>query len=263
MDTAVASRRLALLGAWGAALTVVVVAASALLRLGTSLDAGGNAASTLPAALESAARIAHRISASAVGLVALAAAVVAWRGRPVGAERGAALAAVVVLTLFLAALGRYTPGYRFVGVTVANAVSGVALACAFAWLRAGARGADRAPRPAALAAALTLLAVLAELGLGTAASASGMQGVMAFEPLHVGLGPVVGGMAAAVAARGYRESSRRGIRKGIVALALAQMALGSVLAAAGGARGIPAAWAHAMIACAMALALAALAARGR
>jgi hypothetical protein len=242
-----------------------VVAASALLRLGTTLDAGGNAASILPAALEAGVRIVHRVSASIVGILALAALVLAWRARPVPGERLAALVAIAALTLLLAGIGRYTPGYRFVPVTVLNSVAGVALACAFVWLRGEAlrRGAER-DRVVALAAGLALLGLLAELKFGTAASASAMHGLPgAFEPLHVALGPVALGVAVFAAALRQRGSPSRRLRAAIAALAAAQMAFGMTLAAMGSARGMPAAWIHAMLGCAIAMALAALAARGR
>lgn len=229
-------RLLASIARWGAALGFVVVAASALLRLGTSIDAGGNAASILAPALESFARIAHRIAASAVGLLAVAAVIVALRERPVPCARRAPLVAIVAFTLVLAAIGRYTPGYRFLGVTVANAVLGVGLACAFLLLSA--RTETRRM--------LVVAAILFEIGLGTAASAAAMHGRLAFEPLHVALGPVV---AAFVAWIGLRE------RGWIAALAVAQLALGMLLAAMGSSRGLPGQWLHAMLACALALAV--------
>lgn len=239
-------RLLAGIARWGAVLAFVVVAASALLRLGTSIDAGGNAMSTLAPALESFARIAHRIAASAVGLLAVAAVIVGLRERPVPCWRRAPLAAIVVCTLVLAGIGRYTAGYRFLGVTVANAVLGVALACAFALLR-GRTETSRARRNLPV-----LIAVLVEIGLGTAASFAAMHGGLAFEPLHVAFGPVVAALVAWIA---MRE------RGWIVALAVMQMALGMALAAMGAARGIPGEWLHAMLACALAVALAARAAR--
>jgi hypothetical protein len=249
MATALNDRRLARVAGWGAAFAVVVVAASALLRLGTRLDAGGNAVSMLAAALESLARLAHRVSASLVALVALAAVVLAIRARPVPCGRRAALAAIVLATVALAAIGRYTPGYRFVGVTVANATLGVLLAAAFAFLRAQANdGARKGPRVAPL---LVLVAVLAETALGTAASAEAMHGRVAFEPLHLALGPVVAALAVWAAIR---------YRGGIAAIAVAQLGLGIALAALGASRGVPGEWLHAMLACALAIALASRAA---
>jgi len=232
---------LAAVGRWGAALAFVVVAASALLRLGTSLDAGGNAASTLAPALESSARIVHRAAASAVGLLVIAALALALRQRPVPCRRRAALAAIVVCTLGLAAIGRYTPGYRFAGVTVANAVLGVALACGFASL---AVERQTAIRPAYV---IGILAVLAQVGLGSAASAEAMHGRLAFEPLHVALGPVVAAVVAWIAVRD---------RGWIAVLAVLQMALGMALMVPGAARGLPGEWLHAMLACALAVVLA-------
>jgi hypothetical protein len=265
MAEALTARRLAALATAGVALTFVVVAASALLRLGTALDAGGNAASRLPATVEATARLVHRISASGVGIAALAAAIVAFASRPVPRARLAAIGAIVVLTGFLAAIGRYTPGYRFLPVTVGNALGGIALACAFMWLRmqatrsAGIEGRTAVSRAATLALAIALV----QAGVGTASSALAMHGVRTMEPWHVASGFVVAGIAVAVAVYRYREAGGRAARAWIFALALAQMALGFALAAADAQRGIPGAWAHAMLACALALALTALAARGR
>ena len=235
-------RLLAGIARWGAGLAFVVVAASALLRLGTSIDAGGNATSTLAPALESFARIAHRIAASAVGLLAVAAVSVALRERPVPCARRAPLVAIVAFTIVLAAIGRYTPGYRFLGVTVANAVLGVGLACAFLLVR------GKMEKPFPVAGIVVLAAILSEIGLGTAASAAAMHGRLAFEPLHVALGPVVAALVAWIA---LRE------RGWIAALAVAQLALGMLLAAMGSSRGLPGEWMHAMLACALALAVAA------
>lgn len=236
-------RALAAVARAGVAFAFVVVAASALLRLGTSIDPGGNAASTLAPALESSARLAHRIAASAVAILALAAVALALRERPVPCRRRAALAAIVVFTLVLATIGRHTPGYRFLAVTVANSVLGAALACAFAWLAVA--GTQRA-RSMRIAYAGVVVAILAEIALGTAASAAAMHGRLAFEPVHVALGPVAAGLVAWIA---LRE------RRWIAALAVLQMVLGMALAALGSARGLPGEWLHAMLACALAVAV--------
>ncbi len=263
MAEALTARRLAALGTGGVALTFVVVAASALLRLATTLDPGGNAASRLPATVEAIARLAHRVSASGAGIVALAVLVVAFTSRPVPRARLAAIGAIVLLTGSLAAIGRYTPGYRFLPVTVGNALGGIALACAFMWLRMqSTRSAGIEGRSAvSWAATLALAVVLVQAGVGTAASALAMHGVRTLDPWHVASGFAVVGIAVAVAAYRYRD--RGAARAWIFALALGQMAMGFVLAAADAQRGIPGAWAHAMLACALALALTALAARGR
>jgi hypothetical protein len=158
--------------------------------------------------------------------------------------------AIVVATVVLAAIGRHTPGYRFLGVTVANATLGLLLAAAFAFLRAQVN--DGARKGFGVAPLLVLVAVLAETALGTAASAEAMHGRLAFEPLHVALGPVVAALAVWAAIR---------YRGGIAAIAAAQLALGIALAALGASRGVPGEWLHAMLACALAIALARAAAR--
>lgn len=264
MAEALTARRLALLAAWGAALSFVVVAASALLRLGTALDAGGNVSMRIPALLESGARLVHRASASGVGIVAFLAAIVAFTSRPVPRARLVAVVSILLLTAFLAALGRHTPGYRYIAVTLGNAVGGVALACAFVALRVQATPAGGGgDRSVSIAASLALALVLVQAGLGTAAGALRMHGSVALDPWHVSLGPAIAAIAVAAAAYHRRMPEAGSIRAWVFGLALAQMGLGILVAAADGGRGIPVAWAHAVLACALALALTALAARGR
>lgn len=251
MDPALSERTLDRLALAGAALTVVVVAASALLRLGTTLDAGGNVAAELPAMLRVPVRLAHRIAASGVAIVAVAAVIVALAGR-VARARAAPLAAVVALTALLAIVGPLTPGHRFAAVTVANALGGVALACAFLWLR-GSPGA----RATSLAALAALAVLFAHAGLGTAASAASMHGEHALDAWHVAAGPAIAAIVVAAATQGRHAAPARALRWTLVGFAVAQMALGMALLAAPAAR--PLAWAHALGACAVALALAALA----
>ena len=257
MDAALSARRLSRLGAWGIALTLVVVAASALLRLGTTLDAGGNVSAELSAGLQRWVRPAHRLAASGVAIVALLAVVVAFASRPVGARRFAVLAAIAGLTTLLAILGPLTPGYGLAAVTIANAVGGIALACAFAWLDE--RASPFPARTVSLVAMGALALVLAHGALGTAASAAAMHGERGLDPWHVASGPVVVAVATCAAGFGSRSLRAPALRWTVFGAALAQMALGMMLAALPASR--VASWSHAMGAFALALALAALAAR--
>ena len=243
-----AAARLARIGAWGAVLTLAILMASALLRLSTGVE-GGEARSLLPPAVETGARIAHRISAMGVALLAAFALVVAVRDRPAPAARVFTVAAIVALTLVLAAIGRYTPGYRVAAVTVVNVAAGTALVCAFAWLRELA--AARAVAPLAVVA---LGLALAQAALGAATSAAAMWGERAFGPLHIWMAAMLAGVIAAAA---WQQRTRRALGAALVALTVAQAALGVYLA---GARSPPLALAHAAVAAVLAVLLVRLAA---
>ena len=102
------------------------------------------------------ARVAHRVAASAVGIIAIALVFVGWSRL----ERGERIAAGIafVLTAGLAWLGRHTPS-ELPLVTLGNVAGGFALAAAFAWVaarpaRGGAQpGAERGAEPRAEAGA--------------------------------------------------------------------------------------------------------------
>lgn len=243
-----APRVLAATGAGGALLTIVILAMSVLLRLGTH-GQGEVAVSTLPAGLEQGARIAHRVAAMGVGILAAFALVVAWRGDAATRPPAWALGAVVGLTALLAAIGRYTPGYRVDAVTVLNVAGGVALAAAFWALRP--RGAMR-PDAVALAALLLLL-VLAVLG--AAVDANAMRGARAFGPLHLWVALVFGCVALAAAWRGRRRPM---LAVPAAILTVAQLALGLAVLASGELRPLALGWLHAMVACVLALLLVSL-----
>ena len=237
-------------GAWGAALTVVILAMSVLLRLGTRLEAG-EAVSMLPAAMEQAARIAHRLAAMGVGLLAALALVQMWIERPVAPARRYAVVAIVGLTLVLASIGRHTPGYRIDAVTIANVTGGIALAAAFALLRATSGAQTRIDGVAA--GALALLLALA--GLGAATDAAALRGEQAFGPMHLWVAAFFIALALAAA---WHQRRRARLAGAVAALAGIQFVLGFFLV---GQRPIALAWAHAMIACALALLLVSLAVR--
>lgn len=248
-----AQRALGNAGLWGALLTLVILAMSVLLRLGTQIQ-GDEAVSTLPAGVEQWARVAHRVAAMGVGMLAALALVAAWRGGVQQREVRAAVGVVVALTLLLAVVGRYTPGYRADLVTVMNVAGGIALAAAFWALRP--RG-NAAPDGVALAA-LVLLLVLA--AFGAAGDAAAMRGTRAFGPLHLLLAAIFAGLALAAAWRGRK---RRALAASVAILTVAQFALGLALVAARGARPLAIGWPHAMIACALALGLVSLWAQRR
>jgi len=242
-----ARRTLAVVGTWGAALTVLILANSVLLRLGTVIQAE-SAVSILPAGVEQGSRIAHRLAAMGVGILAALAFVVAWRSEATPRPSARPVAAVVGLTLLLAVVGRYSPGYRIDFVTSVNVAGGVALAAAFWALRRPEPSLD----PAALAA-LAALVVLAALGAATDAAA--MRGERAFGPLHMWVGMVFGILTLSAA---WRGRARPWLAGAVVALTAAQVGLGLAILAVG-ARPIGLGWLHAMVACVLALVLVSLA----
>ena len=249
-------RLLASAGTWGALLTIAIVGLSALLRLTTRIDAG-EAISSLPATVQDAARLAHRVSAMGVAFLAALALVVTVGERPMPRQRVVAVAAVVALTLLLAMLGRYTPGYRFAVVTLLNVTGGTALACAFWWLReqvaaAPARaGQGMLPR-------LALAVLLVQSAVGASMAAAAMWGERVYGPSHLGLAALFAGLAALAA---WRHRRRRPLALAIGLLAALQLALGVALLAARGDGAWVIAATHAVIACILALGFVGLAAR--
>lgn len=245
------SRMVATAGLWGAALTAVILAMSFLLRLGTRIEADV-AFSVLPPDVEQWARLAHRVAAMAVGILAALALVAVATERPVRRALVPPVACLVGLTLLLSAIGRYTPGYRFDQVTVLNVVGGIGLAAAFWWLR---ESGGSARRPDVVAsAALGLLLVLATLG--ACADANAMRGTHAFVPMHLVFAPVFVVTALFAA---WRQRHRFVLAGALAALILTQVVLGFVLVAGPDIRAMMPAWIHGMIAMAVAFLLVSLA----
>ncbi len=247
-------RRLRLIGTWGAILTLAILLASSLLRLATGIEAG-EARSLLPPAVETGARIAHRLSAMAVAILAALTVMVTLRDRPAPASRVVAVAAIVALTLVLASIGRYTPGYRIAAVTVINVTGGTALACAFWWLReiAMAPSSDSGGE-LSIVPALALVLLLTQSALGAAASAGALWGAPASAALHAWMAVP---FLIAVAAAGLRARERRALALAVMALSALQVALGIYLGSAGG-RPLALTLAHAAIASLIALPLVSL-----
>lgn len=249
-------RALGAIGAAGALLTVTIVAASALLRLATEIHAG-EAVSQLPAAVEHAARIAHRLSAMAVGVLAALALVVATRSRPAGAERMAAVAAIVLLTVMLATIGRHTPGYRVMAVTVGNVTGGVLLACAFWWMREQSREGFRG---LSMSAFVALVVLVSQAALGAGMSALAMHGEHAIGPLHLWAASV---LVVLVGVAAWQGRAHAPLALGAVGLTLLEWGMGFLVMAAGEPRPLALTLTHAVASCVLALVLVSLGCRRR
>lgn len=136
-----------------------------------------------------AARLLHRISASAAGAAVLAIALIAFANRrELRHELGVALV-LLVLTLGLALLGRATPGAQSPAVPVGNLLGGMLMAGLLGWLALGGRREARHPEATAPGttgqpqtrrgpgagtwlSAFALAALAAELALGAMTSAT-------------------------------------------------------------------------------------------
>ncbi|MCX8114505.1 MAG: COX15/CtaA family protein [Burkholderiaceae bacterium] len=121
-----------------------------------------------------AARLTHRVAASAFALVALAAVVLGWR-RWGGPARAAAVALIAV-TATLALVGRYTPS-TLPAITLANVLGGLTLAGCLGFLISAQRSVARYVPPhrhaRALAVVLALLALQAASGTMISARSAG------------------------------------------------------------------------------------------
>lgn len=133
-------------------LVFTIIAASAYLRLdqaglgcddwpacyGLQLAAPGAAViQTVPkqSLVVVSVRITHRLAAAGIGLLIATIAVICFRSRRRW-PKGMAIAAVLVaLTLFLAVLGRATPGSGLPAVTLGNLLGGMAMLALLWWLR--------------------------------------------------------------------------------------------------------------------------------
>ena len=247
---------LAAAGLWGAMLMAAILATSALLRLASVVDPAGDALGTLPPAVEATARIAHRVAAMGVGVLAAFVALVAAAGRPVSWPRVTAAVAIVALTVVLAAAGRYTTGYRLPAVSVVNVAGGTALACAFWWLRerertGAATGKARLPW-------IAVAALFVQGGFGAAASTLAMRGDLSLVAPHVALA-VSFAILALVAAARCRKFGAPAIV--VATLVILELALGARSVAQGDVGLVALAWTHAMIGAALGPALVSLAMR--
>lgn len=223
------SRWLQPIGAFGAVLALLILGASVFLRLATVLDPGDRAISTLAPAVEQAARLLHRLSASGVAVLALGALVLSWRCRRQATPLLRIVLWIVASTVVLAVIGPLTTGYRHGAVTVANVTCGMVLLMAFWWLREYVAVVGRARMPVDGFARAALIAFVVHVGTGAAASAWEMHGIRWPGFLHLGSLVLciilVGSMG--MAARGHPATARW--RAALAGLMGAQLVVGYVL----------------------------------
>lgn len=179
------AKNLEVIGTIGAALSLIILGTSVLLRLTTEFDPNGALVSILPSSIENAARLTHRITASCVGLTAVALSFLCWRGRATIKHAFKPTAGVIVATVVLAAIGPLTPGYRYASITIANVVVGSALLMSFWWLRgisarSIAQGGNQHSLPT-----MTIFLFFVHIASGAAASAFHMRGIHWIAYLHI------------------------------------------------------------------------------
>lgn len=176
-------RLLARASAAGALLVLIVIVASAFLRLVqfgvgcadwpscyAAAPPAPGADSSPYAMIVPWMRVAHRLAAAAVGVVVLAVTAATW-SRPRRRTEILIAAALLALTLFLAVLGRATPGSQLPAVTLGNVLGGMAMLGLFWWLRLETTVLPRSGSPPLLLAGVFGLALLAvQFGLGTLVS---------------------------------------------------------------------------------------------
>ncbi len=153
------ARTLANTAAACTALVFVVIASSAWLRLspaGPPCPPAGCEGFTLADAV----RIAHRVAAMGVSVLALIIAALAWKAPAAWGRRWAAVA-VIALVAVLAIVGRQSSGTVLPAVTLTNLLGGLALLALTAGLGAAARSpAGRTDMATGAATALLAAAIL-------------------------------------------------------------------------------------------------------
>ncbi len=174
------------IGSIGAVLAFTILGASILLRLTTRFAVDGATVSLLPSAIEDATRLVHRLAATGLGLLALAAAVLSVMQRSSLPQAVKPVAWMVACTVLLAVIGPLTPGYRYHSVTVANVMAGTVLLMACWWLRVALVSARPVTKPMQPMVRGTLALLVVHVGLGAAASAFAAHGTHWVSFVHSG-----------------------------------------------------------------------------
>ena len=255
------SRWLQAIGTFGAALALVILGASMLLRLTTIFGVDGQSISTLPASVENTIRLAHRLAAAAVGLLALYLAIISWTRRPLPSPFIAPIAWIVVSTVMLAIIGPLTPGYRMTTVTVGNVVGGMILLMAFWSLRESAVSKLLTRNSVEPLLLITILVFLAHVATGAAASALDMHNVRWFVFVHIGTAMFVTMFVGATLWDRRHDATIAGWTVATAGLMVLQLALGCALMWLG-TRPTWLAYMHGMLSPLLAITLVSLANRG-
>ena len=254
-------RWLQTIGTFGAVLALVILGASMLLRLTTIFGVDGHTISTLPTSVENAIRLAHRLAAAAVGLLALCVAIISWRRRPLPTFIVTPMAWIVVSTVMLAIIGPLTPGYRLTIVTVGNVVGGMVLLMAFWWLRESAVDKLLTRNPVEPVLLIAILAFLAHVAAGAAASAFEMHNVRWFVFVHIGTAMLTTMFVGASLWDRRRNAAIAGWTVATAGLMVLQVALGCAMMWLG-TRPTWLAYVHGMLSPLLAITLVSLANRG-
>ena len=217
------------IGAVGAALALAILGASMLLRLTTEFTADAHTLSVLPPAVEQATRMLHRLSASAVALLALVAMLLCWAQRKAGAGMAGPTAWIVAATVLLAGIGPLTPGYRVAAITVLNVSVGMLLLMAFWWLRESAASGNVPRTKMDALSRWTLVVFIAHIATGAGASAYQMLGLHWPARVHLGSAVLCVYLLVALLIEKRLSSSRAHSGKALVYLMFTQLLLGAAL----------------------------------
>lgn len=172
-------------------LAVLLITVSAYIRL----SQGGIGCSPWPDCYASVAGVPqafpvaaplHRITASLLGLLVLALNALAWRQR----RQRIPCAAILLLTVMLAALGVRSGGLLLPAVVLGNFLGGLLLAALLGWLSIASRSGAAAPRAvrATVLTALSLAGLVIVAGIGSSAfygraACPGLIGCISFSAL--------------------------------------------------------------------------------
>lgn len=221
-------RTLARTAGFGAALVFVVVASSAWLRIAAG-DPGCPPGGCESFGLADAVRLAHRIAAMGVAVVALLVVALAWRapGRPL-----LRIASIAILALVgvLAVVGRASAGNPAPTVVLANLLGGLVL---LAMLTGVACDAQARAQGAHGRFARAPLAVIVLLAISIAAGAALSAGIIAASPQASALHRLSGWFALLVAAFLATSPSTPPAARSPMRLAAGAFALSAAIALAG------------------------------
>jgi heme A synthase len=180
------TQSLTTLGTVGAALALVILGASVLLRLTTEFDPSGAPISTLPSSIENVVRLTHRITAASVGLIAIALTLMCWLRKDNLSRAFKPTAGIVAATVLLAVIGPLTPGYRYASVTIANVVGGSILLMSCWWLREASAYCAAPVSGKNTPLVVAMLSFLTHIATGAATSALHMRGMDWVAYVHIG-----------------------------------------------------------------------------